>query len=47
MGPKIWFNTNVCGSANNTGFRANRSEFLFLIFFGSKTKSRGADISFL
>jgi len=29
---KIWCNPTVCGCANNTGFRANRSENLFLIF---------------
>jgi hypothetical protein len=30
---KIGCNTNVCGRTKNTGFRANRSEFLFLILY--------------
>ena len=44
---KFWCNTNVCGRANNTGFLANRSEFNFLFFIGSITKTKGVDISFI
>ena len=45
---KIWCNTIVCGRANNTGFRANRSEFYFFFYrFYYQIKGCRDDSNFL